>query len=146
MKRRLILHLGLPKTGTSTIQGFFRRNRDKLAALGILFPRVAESDDINFNGGRTGGQTARLGGHQPLAAELRSRGRNSGNGRSNLPLWSAVFQQIEQSDAHTVVISSEALGGNVERLDFGGLKENFAEFDVTGIVDLRSLESWVISY
>ena len=146
MKRRLILHLGLPKTGTSTVQEFFRRNRDKLSAAGIIFPRVdvAAADISDWK--TPAGHPARLGGHQPLAVELRSVQRGADGRGGHLPLWSAVFQQIQQSDAHTVVISSEALGGKVESLDFGGLKERFAEFDVTGIVYLRSQESWVISY
>jgi hypothetical protein len=34
----LVLHIGMGKTGTSTIQFFLRDNRERLRALGILFP------------------------------------------------------------------------------------------------------------
>jgi len=35
----LVLHIGSGKTGTSSIQQFLRRNRDRLAELGTLVPR-----------------------------------------------------------------------------------------------------------
>ncbi len=35
----VVLHVGTGKTGTSSIQGFFRLNRDALADRGILYPR-----------------------------------------------------------------------------------------------------------
>lgn len=34
----LILHIGTEKTGTTSVQNFFRTNRDKLAKRGILYP------------------------------------------------------------------------------------------------------------
>ena len=40
MKRRLILHLGLWKTGTKTIQTFLRGNPEALAEEGIYYPKV----------------------------------------------------------------------------------------------------------
>jgi hypothetical protein len=35
-----VLHIGSGKTGTSSIQGFLHRNRDRLATLGYLYPRT----------------------------------------------------------------------------------------------------------
>ena len=34
----LVLHIGTGKTGTSTLQLFLRRNRERLAELGVLYP------------------------------------------------------------------------------------------------------------
>ncbi len=36
----LVLHIGSGKTGTSSIQGFLAKNRERLAELGILYPRA----------------------------------------------------------------------------------------------------------
>lgn len=36
----LVLHIGSGKTGTSSIQTFLHRNRDRLAELGYLYPRT----------------------------------------------------------------------------------------------------------
>jgi hypothetical protein len=35
----LILHVGMGKTGTSTLQAFLGENRDRLAARGVLYPK-----------------------------------------------------------------------------------------------------------
>lgn len=39
MTRRLILHLGHPKTGSSAIQSFLARNADQLRSIGIYYPQ-----------------------------------------------------------------------------------------------------------
>jgi hypothetical protein len=36
----LVLHIGTGKTGTSSVQFFLRDNRDRLAELGLLYPRT----------------------------------------------------------------------------------------------------------
>jgi hypothetical protein len=40
LRRTLIVHAGLPKTGSSTIQRFLTDNRQGLAGLGIFLPRT----------------------------------------------------------------------------------------------------------
>lgn len=40
MKRRLVLHLGLWKSGTTTIQSFLRGNPQRLAEIGVHYPQV----------------------------------------------------------------------------------------------------------
>jgi hypothetical protein len=37
----IVLHIGMPKTGTTSIQFFLRDNRERLASLGVLFPKAA---------------------------------------------------------------------------------------------------------
>lgn len=39
-KRRLILHAGTPKTGTSSLQAFFDKNRKSLLASGLFYPNT----------------------------------------------------------------------------------------------------------
>ncbi len=38
-KRDVVLHIGMGKTGTSSLQTFLHRNRGRLADLGILYPK-----------------------------------------------------------------------------------------------------------
>lgn len=38
MNKKLILHIGTPKTGTSSIQGFMKLNKEKLAQRGFEYP------------------------------------------------------------------------------------------------------------
>ena len=40
MKKKLYLHIGMGKTGTTALQHFFWDNRDILAAKGICYPKV----------------------------------------------------------------------------------------------------------
>ena len=39
---RVVLHIGYPKTGTSTLQKFLYANRERLSERGILYPREAD--------------------------------------------------------------------------------------------------------
>ena len=43
MAERLVLHIGLPKTGTTALQHFLALNRDALARNGILYPELQRS-------------------------------------------------------------------------------------------------------
>lgn len=46
---KLILHLGMPKTGSTSIQTFMAQNRDNLLALGVLYPKVnISTNNHNF--------------------------------------------------------------------------------------------------
>jgi hypothetical protein len=49
MKKKLILHLGLPKTGTSKIQKTFHINHSLLSMNGILYPGRFMSNDYSHN-------------------------------------------------------------------------------------------------
>jgi hypothetical protein len=42
--KRVFLHIGQGKTGTSTIQGFLARNRQALASHGYLYPTISRYD------------------------------------------------------------------------------------------------------
>ncbi|MDO4190049.1 MAG: hypothetical protein Q4D29_13780, partial [Lachnospiraceae bacterium] len=42
MENKLILHIGMPKTGTSAIQGFLYDNRDRLNKYNISYPDLIE--------------------------------------------------------------------------------------------------------
>ena len=46
MARRVVLHVGAPKTGTSFVQDLLFRNRERLAEQGILYP--ADRFDAHF--------------------------------------------------------------------------------------------------
>ncbi|MGH1398028.1 MAG: hypothetical protein ACRBCT_02330 [Alphaproteobacteria bacterium] len=40
MKKKLILHIGQSKTGTTSLQYFLHANKEKLSEMGILYPDV----------------------------------------------------------------------------------------------------------
>lgn len=44
----IVLHIGLHKTGTSSIQETLRQNRDALEARGVVYPRALPANHSNF--------------------------------------------------------------------------------------------------
>lgn len=62
MQRRLILHMGPGRTGTSALQTMFCRHADYLAARGVHFPRWPGFDDVAAGaiGSGNGGAIAAL--------------------------------------------------------------------------------------
>ncbi len=91
-RKRLILHLGMHKTGSTFLQHHLTGHRELLLQQGILVP---------LSGLEIGGATARTGatpGHQGLVRAL----------RANDPVpWQYLQKEIQRSKAHTVVISCE---------------------------------------
>ena len=91
---RLILHLGLHKTGSTHVQHHLARHRDALRDRGVLVPRT---------GFDTGAEPLRDGacmGHQGLAAAL---------DEDRSPIWDDLAREIRASGCGTVVLSCENL-------------------------------------
>lgn len=88
MRRICYLHIGLPKTATTTIQHALRKNQDHFSSIGILVPQT--------------GLRADHGGHNGLALSL--------CGAQNLKKVAERFQaELNASNAETVVMSSEMI-------------------------------------
>lgn len=85
--KRVIVHIGWEKTGTSALQAFCNRNRAWLAERGVSYPAI--------------GRHAQ---HLQLYFDLAS-GRADRVARARRACQAA----IEASDAHTVVFSHESL-------------------------------------
>lgn len=89
MARRVILHVGTPKTGTSYLQDVLFQNRARLARHGILYP--AERFDGQF-----------------LAALDLMRLRWGGLEREAVGAWDRLAEQVREHDG-TAIISHEIL-------------------------------------
>jgi hypothetical protein len=144
VKRRLVLHLGLWKTGTTTIQYFLRGNPGILADVGVHYPKVGpeNTDHPSFRHKPPTEFLAEEVSHQFLGRELSGRKRRPAG---DLPLWSTVFRQIEDSDAHTTIISYEDFSARVLFYHFDLIAERLKTFDVVGLIYLRPQESWAVS-
>lgn len=88
-ERRIILHVGTPKTGTSYLQAVLHRNRDTLAEHGVLYP--GERFDAHF-----------------LAALDLMRLPWGGLETEAIGAWAALAEQVRQHRG-TVIISHEIL-------------------------------------
>ncbi|MEL7097875.1 MAG: glycosyltransferase family 2 protein [Pseudomonadota bacterium] len=89
--KRLVLHVGLHKTGTTFVQHHLLAHRDTLRRAGILVPQTGFETDVD-------GRPGALSGHQGLVRALRS-GEDA--------TWRALHREISRSPARTVVISAE---------------------------------------
>jgi hypothetical protein len=119
--RRCILHVGAPKTATTSIQFMLKQNRKRFLKHGILVPESGQG---------------RNGAHRILAYDLAGRPLDETEGVSR-----KFDQEVLSSDAHTILISSEFLWpilgvpSQAERI-IGHLRS--MGFDITLVVYLRN--------
>jgi hypothetical protein len=106
--RRLVVHLGPPKTATTFIQRGLFDHSVLLARHGILLPHSAR---LEFE--------PRAVSHHHLAWELSGSPRF----RARIGGWDAVRAEVEASDAEIVVLSSEELGRALNQPGFAAALE-----------------------
>ena len=119
--RRLVLHIGTHKTGTTSIQKALARNRDVLAARGVLYPLdVLGSSRHDFN---------------ELATELRR------DGEAGADLWRRTLAACRDG---TAILSGEAMrrlgDDDVERIG-----QWTKDFDVRVLIYLRNVFDYLAS-
>lgn len=123
---RIFLHIGYPKTGTTSLQAFFAGNRDALKERGWLFPltgmRGHAHYDLNYclniaNFGEEPTQDAQF-------------------------LKASLNEEIASSGCENVIISSEAF---VAAKSVEPVKEFFSSHDLYAVVYLRRHDNAVES-
>lgn len=136
MKKRLIIHIGMHKTGSSSIQRFLSRNRYLLRAWGVYYPTSRGA----------GGQ------RQPKHNALFSAISHQADFNEPHPELESggeqvhrLIRQIERARCTTAIISAEGLSG--EKPDFAKALAPLAEaFDVQIIAFIRRHDVWVESF
>ena len=110
------LHIGLHKTGTTTVQAFLSHNASLLETNSVLFPKVGRA----------------LLGHHNLAWELRGDPRfvrDRGD-------WQALKEEIERSDCERILLSSEDFS-LLDDHGLDGVANRLRSHDVTIVCTLR---------
>ena len=105
----IYLHIGAPKTATSTIQRILARNYKKLLKNGILYPRDQRHGDA----------------HHTLVCDLIEKHQNIKmpdlwyGECSRGQAWQSLLDEISrhEPEIHTVILSSELLFGQSKNLD-----------------------------
>lgn len=123
--KKLFVHIGAPKTGTSAIQHFMLRNREALAAQGVLYPQ--------------GGMLKSA--HHLIGAAihpLRSK-RLGGESRDEVlaNAIKSIHGEIAEQHPHTLVISTEYLWGKLSAANVNRLLAPFADWSLQVVVYLR---------
>lgn len=107
-EKKIIIHIGPPKTGSTSIQDMLNSNQCQLAQQGFLYPlsgRVSEAGYYMVNRfDRRVKYRSPLNSHRVLAWSLDDRveGLNADS------VWQSLIEEIEASTTHTIILSAEA--------------------------------------
>lgn len=123
---KLYLHVGLPKTATTSIQRFLLDNRDALIKAGILYPNAG---------------LQRLA-HHPLGQLFNRRNLDWVKNVDGGELYQSLREEMEATGCDTVIMSTESLVGTPKLEE---LKEYFADFDTEIVLYLRRQDEWLES-
>jgi hypothetical protein len=135
--KKLFLHIGFNKTGSTSIQRNLARNAAALEQAGYLYPgKPSDSYMQNTQ-------------HTPLAAALPERAvkwlRPPKQARLDAALPD-LLAAISRSPAPNVVLSSEAFGGiDMTREHVQRVRRKLADFDVAAVADIRRQDTYIRS-
>lgn len=136
LKKRLILHIGMHKTGTSSVQRYFSRNRAVLRRMGVCYPK-----SIGADGERQPKHTAIF---DAISHEADFGVYHSVLG-SSVDCIEQAAAEIEASPGRLGVLSAEGLSG--ERPVFAAAMAGLADrFETTVVVFVRRQDHWVESF
>jgi hypothetical protein len=136
--RRLILHMGLPKTGTTALQVWCVRNRGWLQQRGVWYPPF-RSDARAMDGG------SHVGNGIPLMRYLRPESATHADAPQRV--LRQVRAELTRTDAKTVLYSNEWLFGQHRPEQLRALRDALAETGVTlqTVVYLRDIVGLALS-
>jgi len=120
-RKKLVLHIGQSKTGTTSFQSFCFKHRKALLAEGTLYPEVG----LHYTH------------HRTLARHYKGEQRDDA-------LVQRLKQEIAATDCEKVLLSCESF----EDLSFAQaseLLEDFSELDISVVCTLRNRVDWVQS-
>ncbi|MBN1638301.1 MAG: hypothetical protein JW866_05005 [Ignavibacteriales bacterium] len=120
-EKQIYIHIGLPKTGTTTIQKSLYQNQDIFLKNNILIPDIGKS---HMNTGSTV--------HHNLYWEL----TGNRNFRKNLGTWDDLIKKINISNNEKIIITSELFFSLPQR-EINKIKNYFFDYSVHIIVYLR---------
>lgn len=135
--KKLFLHIGFNKTGSTSLQQNLAANSDALARQGILYPHDPQAPYMQRWQ------------HVPLAAAMPGRYVHwlSQKKRKTLDrAYEALFDEISGAAQDRLVISSESFGG----IDMGAkkirwLRNQFSDYDTCVIAYIRRQDSYFLS-
>src|SRR6266581_2143274 len=125
--RQVILHIGLPKTGTTYLQTLFAANRSALAEQGIYYPGEPGEPSQHMAAWDLRGQRARG------ARDIRQVGQ-----------WDALCTAVRSTPLPTALISAELLSA-LTRRQAACAVNGFPDHDVQVVVTCRDVGRVLVS-
>lgn len=125
MKRKLYLHIGLHKTGTTAIQRWLINNVDQLKESGILYPMAGIPSGKPY--------------HRLFFNDIKGR-------LNNTFLWEQLYQEISSNPTSSVLLSDEAWSAPwISKDNICALRDKFKSYDVIILILLRNPTDYFIS-
>lgn len=139
MSKKIILHIGLPKTGSSAIQAFLSRNVEALASQGISypFPEAAPVVDSSVCSGNL------MHVIQRRAAKDRFQGTVAE--RNGAYLDSVIGEAISTSRAETILLSGEFLASWMTPAGITALEALSTSHQIIIVAFVRDVYDWHVS-
>lgn len=134
--KRVIIHVGFPKTGTTTIQNFCNRHRDSLRANGVDYPALWVA----------GSSEKPRASHPALVNGLllQPPPRLALEQARSIALVDQTFADFADNEATTLFLSHETLSQRKD-LDFARLRAWLSDYPVTLVAFLRTFDEWLES-
>lgn len=129
--KKIIVHIGDAKTGSSSIQNYLTHNREILESRGILYSRIGLLADHGIANHKLAFCL------NPKRVEYQSIASD---------LYSNLRAEIEQSHCSTLLISSEGFCSLRERNEVMKLKQALYGFDIRIVAYLRRPDLWIESW
>jgi hypothetical protein len=136
MPKTVIFHIGLPKTGSTTIQTYLRSQEAKLQALGFLYPGEREHPAMS-----------RLKHLMILSAMLGNSPPKSGglDARGCREAVEQVFKDFCNSNCENLVWSHEGISSRLLGLDTDYVKDLLGNLNIRIFMSARYLDDWAES-
>lgn len=130
MAKKLIIHIGPHKTGTTALQYFLFKKQDALKKAGVLYPSTDLRD---------------WQAHHRLAMALKGREDRKNGDRPDRDLETAwIAAEARQSSAGTIVISSEEFfSTKTENIKY--LADKFSDFDIRAVFYARRQDDFLVA-
>lgn len=126
--KRVVIHIGLPKTGTTSIQAFLRANADALREQGVVYPGMREHPLLETRASHTIFLNA-------IAGKSLVPGTTPQQCREAVETAFNSFRKDEA--AKTLIWSHEGLSMALHRLDWAYLAGLVEELEVTFLIYTR---------
>jgi hypothetical protein len=141
-RRKLFIHIGMHKTGATSIQKYYARNYDAAIRNGILFPKSASFLEHHFPLALITATPER---RKALANGLASQYIEQLTRRPDEEILGEFFAEIAARPDKDVLISTEAFC-LLQPEEVGRLCAQFSQFDIYPIVFIRDFNDFAHSF
>ncbi len=145
--KTLIMHVGLPKCGSSSLQNFLSTNRENLASVGICYPKTTILRTLPDN-------TSIELGHEGLLKSIHSFDKikildndyKSIKATEQLQPWITLKEDFLSSDFQCFIVGHESFIGNPRNVKMKLIEDIFDNIPIHYVIFFRRYDRWIESF